>query len=272
MKFCYFDESGMGNESVLVMAGIIVDAQRMHVTKDVWGDFLDNLSKVAGRTIKEFHSRDFYRGNGPWRGLDGKQRSTIINAVIKWIKKRKHNVTFSTIHKEKYNELRSNNDMLNDLQSLWSTAAFHSLITLQKHHQKEKKTKGHTVLIFDHEVKHEKYLSNLVFSPPEWSHEYYEKSNKATPLNQIVDVPFFVDSEKVLLIQLADLIAYILRTHAEFSEGTMPEKYNDEAKKFAGWTDQILERALPVSTRYPSRGRCPVAQLFWDLAPECMRR
>ena len=26
MKFCYLDESGMGSEPILVMAGIIVDA------------------------------------------------------------------------------------------------------------------------------------------------------------------------------------------------------------------------------------------------------
>jgi|GEM_PF-2882739 hypothetical protein len=34
MKFCYFDESGMGEEPYLVIVGIIVDATRMHITKD----------------------------------------------------------------------------------------------------------------------------------------------------------------------------------------------------------------------------------------------
>lgn len=34
MKFCYFDESGLGEEPYLLVAGIIVDATRMHVTKD----------------------------------------------------------------------------------------------------------------------------------------------------------------------------------------------------------------------------------------------
>jgi len=31
MKFCYLDESGIGDEPYAVMVGIIVDAQRMHV-------------------------------------------------------------------------------------------------------------------------------------------------------------------------------------------------------------------------------------------------
>ena len=60
MKFCYFDESGMGEEPYIVMAGIIVDAQRMHVTKNAWNEFLAQLSNATKRTISEFHFRDFY--------------------------------------------------------------------------------------------------------------------------------------------------------------------------------------------------------------------
>lgn len=33
MKFCYVDESGTGDEPYAVMVGIVVDTQRMHVTK-----------------------------------------------------------------------------------------------------------------------------------------------------------------------------------------------------------------------------------------------
>lgn len=99
MKFCYFDESGMGSEPYLVVAGIIVDSQRMHVTKDAWVNFLSYLSKVAGRRIAEFHSREFYRGNGTWYGTDGIKRAEIIEAILGWVQKRKHKCVFSGLNK-----------------------------------------------------------------------------------------------------------------------------------------------------------------------------
>lgn len=61
MKFCYLDESGMGDEAILVMAGIIIDAQRMHNTKVVWADFFDNLSSVIGRRVNEYYYNHFNR-------------------------------------------------------------------------------------------------------------------------------------------------------------------------------------------------------------------
>ena len=40
MKFCYLDESGMGSEPIFVLAGIVVDATRMHITKAAWNDLI----------------------------------------------------------------------------------------------------------------------------------------------------------------------------------------------------------------------------------------
>lgn len=82
MKFCYFDESGMGSEPYLVVAGIVADATRMHITKEEWADLLVVLSRAAGRDVAEFHSRDFYAGNGVWRGLPGSARAQVIEAIL----------------------------------------------------------------------------------------------------------------------------------------------------------------------------------------------
>lgn len=73
MKFAYIDESGTGDEPFAVMAGVIIDAQRMRPTKDEWISLLMALSEIAKREVKEFHTRDFYAGNKPWRGLAGEK-------------------------------------------------------------------------------------------------------------------------------------------------------------------------------------------------------
>jgi hypothetical protein len=71
MKFCYVDESGTGDEPFAVMVGVLVDAQRMHVTKGAWQDLLRLLSEICCKEVTEFHTRDFYKGNGVWRTISG---------------------------------------------------------------------------------------------------------------------------------------------------------------------------------------------------------
>ncbi len=273
MKFCYLDESGMGSEPVLVMAGIIVDAQRMHVTKEAWGDFLDYCSEKTGKLIPEFHFREFYSGNGPWHSptMDGPTRAKVINAILEWIGKRKHKVTFSAIQKDRYETQKSTNNVLIDLKSRWCAAAMHCIMSLQKQHQRESKIKGHTVIIFDKETKEEQQLSDLVHTPPDCVQSYCPSIKTDILLDHIIDVPYFADSKPVLLIQVADLVSYVLRRHSELQDAALPEKYTGEKIQVQGWTHMISEVSLPPSSRYPIRGRCATAQTFWDIAPASLR-
>ena len=271
MKFCYFDESGMGDEPYLVVAGIIVDATRMHVTKDVWAEFLTYLSKEAKRKVDEFHSRDFYRGNGIWRGMDGDARGSIIEAILAWVEKRKHKCVFSGINKTVYTKFLKRDVRLAQFKSKWCAAALHCTLQVQKQHQREDKPKGHSVLIFDREVSEETDLSALIHKPPQWIDTFYQRAAKQAPLDQIVDVPFFADSKHILLAQVADLFAYILRTSAQIQEGLLKEKYKREGEKMKWWSERIAAIAYPRSSRYLAKGRCEASQLFWDLAPAPIR-
>ena len=99
MKFCYLDESGTGEEPIAVMAGVIADATRMHVTKTHWSSLLETLSMIIGRSIHEIHTKDFYSGNSPWRDLNGNQRSKIITAIFSWLHETKHHVVFTAVDK-----------------------------------------------------------------------------------------------------------------------------------------------------------------------------
>ena len=271
MKFCYLDESGMGEEPCIVMAGIIVDAQRMHVTKSAWNEFLAYLSNATKRTITEFHFRDFYRGNGPWRGIDGLKRAEIISAILAWIANRKHDITFSAVDKNAFDSRKASGEF-EGVPTAWCVAAMHCILGVQKYHQRERKNKGHTVLVFDREVKEEGCLSSLVLAPPEWTSSYYGKKKKQAALDQVVDVPYFVDSRQALLIQVADTISYILRAHAELESGVSTETYTGERDRLRTWAGQIFDRAIPGPMRYPAKGGCAAAQAFRNIAPECLRR
>ena len=109
MKFCYFDESGMGDEPVLVVAGIDVDASRMRSTRKDWADFLESLSGRTGRPISEFHTRNFYRGNRLSRTIDGTERAEVISAILDWLSSRRHRITFSAVLKSRFEKMRPDN-------------------------------------------------------------------------------------------------------------------------------------------------------------------
>ena len=218
MKFCYLDESGAGSEPFVIMVGIIVDSQRMHVTKKDWSDLLDTLGKIVGKKIYEFHTRDFYRGNSPWKNLKGPARAKIITAILNWLIERKHKISFCGLDKNKFIEHSKTNIYLKDLKSFWCMLGLHQILIIQKCFQKEKKNKGKTVIIFDNEVKEADKFIKLILNPPTWTELYYNRKKKQDPLDQIIDVPYYGDSRDVSLIQIADLVAYLLRVYIELKE------------------------------------------------------
>lgn len=272
MKFCYVDESGTGSEPYLTMVGVIVDVHRMHMTKEIWSDFLKMLSRICKRTISEFHTRDFYAGNGPWRGINGPERAKIISAILDWWGRRKHHLTFTAIDKKIHAQMVRNNDIFEDCKSVWQTAAIHTFLSIQKAHQRLPRNKGHTLLLFDREVREESQLSKFISNPPGWTDDYYNRDKKQGQLDQIIDVPFFGDSQQVLLLQVADVIAFILRRYAEIMERKDKPRYRDELTRLNEWIRLISARCYPLTSRWPTRGLNKVQIMFDKIAPSSIKQ
>lgn len=254
------------------MAGVIVDSRRMHITKNDWLSLLRALSEYTGRQVKEFHTREFYSGNGLWRGISGEMRAGIITEILGWLKERKHKISFCGIDKEKYFKDFDTTEKLKEIGSLWCVLGLHQVLMIQKQHQSEGKLRGHTVFIFDEEVKEKDRIINLVSAPPAWTDSYYGKKEKDEPLDQIIDVPYFGDSEKVGLLQVADLIAYVVRRYVEIKENRVSPRYYDEFERVDGWIKLISELALPTPSRYMKKQRCECADLFCRYAPDSLMK
>lgn len=272
MKLCYCDESGTGDEPIAVMVGVIVDSHRMHVTKDEWSELLESLSRVVGRPVREIHTRDFYAGNGAWRELQGPQRADIISSVLSWLSVRRHNVVYTSVEKAKFYESQKAGQIPAEVATLWRFLGLHLLLAVQKSHQSHDRNKGHTIFIFDNEEKERMKFTDLVSSPPAWTDSFYGKKKKQIRLDQIVDVPYFGNSEEVHLLQVADFIAYFLRRHAEIAAGYSQERYSEEASRLSGWMQTIRDRCIGGSSIYPATGRCECAELFYNHASDVIRK
>ena len=267
MKFVYLDESGLGEEPYCVLAGVVVDAARMAPTKDDWSALIQSLEGRLGRCISELHTRDLYPGNGPWRGLSGDERSEVIDRVFEWLASRKHHVVFSAVDRRQFHDSLQIDERLGDVGSDWRLMGLHIALAIQKRMQREKGAKGHTVLIFDNREVERRQLTDLLLNPPAWIDTYYARTRNQKALDQIVDVPHFVDSKHVGLVQLADFVSFFLRKHLEIQEKVRLPDYAREGEKLAGWVQSISARSIGRQYYYPSKERCNAAELIYAHAP-----
>lgn len=270
MKFCYVDESGTGDEPFAVMVGVLVDALRMRPTKADWDALLSKLSCFAGREVDELHTRDFYAGNGAWRGLSGQRRSNVTDEVLDWIATRKHAVVYASVDKGAWLKTFPADPRHGDVKTIWRFLGVHLVLGIQRHLQHVPKNKGNTVLVFDNEERERTRFTDLLLNPPSWVDSYYSRGRKQEAFDQIVDVPYFADSRDVPLLQAADFMAFFLRRHAELANGD-PERYGGEKGKVSAWARKILKRRVSTAALYPKIGRCPCAELFFQYAPACLR-
>jgi hypothetical protein len=272
MKLCYCDESGTGGEPIAVMVGVVVDSQRMHITKQDWKDLLRHLSGIVGVDLDELHTRDFYSGNSPFRGIDGPKRSEYISTILEWFAERKHHLVYTALDKALFEKAKAAGDIPAEIQTVWRCMGAHLILAAQRACQKCEGTKGNTIFIFDEENREEKHFKEFIFDPPRWTDSYYSRSKKQAPLDQVIDVPYFADSKDATLLQLADFIAYFLRRYAEIEEGHSAAKYPDEYPKVKGWIDLLAARSIGLNCIYPSKGRDKTANLFYQLCPASLRR
>jgi len=271
MNVCYCDESGTGDEPIAVMTGILVDASRMHRTKQHWEELLQLLSQMVGRQIAELHTRDFYAGNGVFRGIDGPTRSNIISAIFEWLAERKHHVVYTSVLKTAYRQAYEARGIKDELNTIWRFMGFHLVLALQKYCKRENGVKGHTILVFDNEERERMRFTDLIARPPAWSDAYYDRQRKEDQLDQIVDVPYFGDSQEVALIQLADFLSFFLRRYAEIKEGLVGPNYPDEESKIDVWMEMLMQRSIGTRFIYPARGRGDAEDLFYNMASRSIR-
>jgi len=274
MKFIYIDESGTGEEPIAVMVGIIADSHRMRVTKQHWNSLLTQLSQIITRQIAEIHTRDFYSGNSPWRDLRGEQRSAIIEAIFNWMRDRNHKIVYTVVDKNLFNAQIENEVFYSDVNTLWRFLALHLSLSVQKHCQGSSRGRNRTinqsgtsVLIFDNEEREQIRFTDLILNSPDWVDTYYDKRPNQEKFSQIIDVPHFVDSRDVGLIQLADFICFFLRKYFELNLGYTMPAYEDELEKVNNWAEMILMQSIPKNTMYLARSRCDCADLFYRYAP-----
>jgi hypothetical protein len=264
MKICYVDETGFDGESpVLVMVGIIADSQRLHRTRTDFADTFAKLGDVTAGRLRELKSRDLYRGLGAWKGIDGADRAAIISRLCKWLCERKHQIALAAIDLQK----QAAEPLHENLNDPWMTAALHIALQVQRAHQAKKNRKGSTFLVFDENQRRADQLAELLFDPPEWTDDYYDRRPRQERLDQVIDTAFYAKSHHVGLVQVADLFAFIFRRYAELHDYRREPRYDDEVERIGGWVKTIVPRLLATAHRWPKQPRDRISTWYNAAAP-----
>lgn len=272
MKLAFLDESGTSNDGVSVIAGVVIDAYRIHSTRREWIDILDEMAKLAGKPVCEFHMRDVYGGRKEWGSAGPENRGKAIDRVLDWLSGKGHRIVFSATTRSAFDSRIASGCLLSrELGSRWVAEAFHIALAINKANKGMKSNKGKSILVFDRGSGYERTLSELLATPPEWSDTYYAKKKKEEQLVEIMDTSFFADSVHAPLIQLADAVAFILRRLAEIRDLGQKERFKRECEQLERWLAKIQAIIQPTAHRYKKTGRCKCADLFWDLAPPTLR-
>ena len=101
-------------------------------------------------------------------------------------------------------------------------------LQIQKANQKSGNSTVRTFLIFDDNKTKANKLIKLLWKPPDWTDDDYGRKKGQDPLDQIIDTPFSIKSHHAGLVQVADLLAFILRRYAEIEDYNAEEAWPGE--------------------------------------------
>jgi hypothetical protein len=263
--FAYADETGNDDVSpVLVMVGIVVDASRLGRTQRQFDDIFRNLADLTGRPLRELKSSDVLPGKGTWRDVEGETRRNVVSNLCQWVSDRKHRLAVAALHREGF---KANQPPCAELQDEWQAAACHLCLQVQRAHQSKSGGKGRTVLVFDENKRGVDLLANLVYAPPSWTDDYYGRGKKQDALDQIVDTPFAAKSHHVGLVQVADVLAGVLRRYASLTDYGWDENYEGELGHYREWVDLMAPSLLGREHRWAKNNQSECAQWYRSLAP-----
>lgn len=270
MKICYVDESGnQTTDPCLVMVGILVDAARLHRTREEFGDILDTVQQLFQEDLKELKGSKMLFGRDRWRKIDPEERKRITGGLCAWLKGRKHLIVLSAADRTKF-ATSQNPPLPSFCSDPWLATATHVALQVQKVNQGMSHNKGVTFLVFDENKAKADSLAELLWDPPNWTDDYYSRGKKQEPLDQLIDSAFTVKSHHAGLVQVADLYAFIFRRYSEVNDFGLPEEWPGERKLIEGYVDTLKSRLLPKSIRWPSRTTSGCAKWFNSIAPNSL--
>lgn len=265
MKICYLDESGHcgekldSDQQIETIVGVITDVTKLFKTQKEHNDIIEILSE-AGISSSELKAAEIYKGRKEWSGVAEPTRYKIYELLLKWASDRSVKFLVCPIDSFEFFRLKEAKDPIAlKLKFPFEAAAFNSILAIQREFKGKNNNKGQTIMVFDEQKKHDNRLIKLLEDDLSYTDKYtchvIPPRKKPEPrLNRIVDIPHFSKSHMTVLIQIADIAAYVVNRHIQLKNNIGPKERNEERKIIKRWYEIIGENLIkPTSIDPPGK-------------------
>lgn len=282
MYFCYVDESGHcgtkhdPNQPVEVLVGVVSDATKIHKTNREHSSFLKDLLNKHGINVTELKSAQIFRGRKEWSSVTPAVRKQVFSDLLKWVNERSCKLIVCPIHSEKFFELKkANHQFATKLHYPYEAGAFNVLLSLQRLKYGSPSNKGKSVVIFDEEGEHDKRLIKVLSDDLSFTDGFTQiqipkskkKQQEIERLCQIIDIPFFSKSEHSQLIQIADVVAYVVSRYIQLKSFGIQPSFDDELTVIEEFYLGIKESLIPPAHINPPIKGDPLAEFYLNIRP-----
>jgi hypothetical protein len=124
-------------------------------------------------------------------------------------------------------------------------------------------------LFYDRQDRDERRAAAAIATPPPWAVDFLGDKTSDGELTAIVDTAYFVDSVQAPMIQVADVIAFMIQLKAALDEGAGPA-FDGEEDVVNDIFGQLEPLQLEGSHRLPRRPATVPATTLRMLSPSCL--
>jgi hypothetical protein len=214
MYVFYGDESGFskgGNlepqQPITVYAGILIDLTKLNKAVNTFDEILASINESIPDKIRELKFRDIKQSRYPYsagyRTVDSKA-DLLEEIITRFQNDISFKIFYSAISYEDYfKQKKANAPHTDRLRHPYLAAAYRVISRIEHELKPLKNNRGHTFVIMDEQNEFQSDIEKLIANPIHLSR-----------FTQIIDTAYFGKSHYSKLIQIADLIAGIIRFHS----------------------------------------------------------
>lgn len=282
MYFCYIDESGHcgtkldENQPVEVLVGVVQDATKIHKTNREHSNYLRELLHKHGVDVTELKSAQIFRGRRQWGKVDPETRKQVFRELLKWVNERSCKLIVCPVDSGKFFALKENNNAFaQKLCFPYEAGALNVILALQRLKYGSPNNKGKTVVIMDEEGEHDKRLIRILSDDLSFTDAYTQikvPRKKATKelerLCQIIDIPFFSKSEHSQLIQIADLVAFVVSRYIQLRSFGVAPSFSEETQVIEEFYLGIKPSLITPAHINPPNKEDALVSFYRDIRPK----
>jgi hypothetical protein len=243
MHFFYLDETGStganladAEQPIFVIGGLSVTDEGWRQTTIAFNAALDGFFGGNRSPGTELHACDLIVGQGAFAEFNQQQRSALAHRYLDIIAERGHSIHFAAVDKPRLAaNLAEATPAFFDLSAPYLLGFNYLVSYIERYTREVLGRSARAMIILDPMETHQDQIDRI-------THYRRYEGVDTRRLKRLVEFSYPVDSARHPMIQVSDLVIFLVRKFLEAENGYRPN-WQDEARNFfAGCYEKIVDR------------------------------